>query len=660
MLPGAVAQTLEVVVEPFNARHTLARRLDVAEGEHVSEVARVDVLLARRRRVEVEVAVEVTRRLQDLRDVRRTRLHLPHDLRDVARARLVERENLLLLSAVLGLGERELVGTSRRLVRALPGRGLFARRLKLFGVVQLERERLHLFENLFGRHLLSPPWTVREGARLPWHLVGRRASAAPRRCEKGERLSRTSRTIKRLRTASGVPLSRRRLARAAHLEGLLALEALEVVDEARSGALGKLLGADAHHRLALLVRVNAGLARERADHAELLRRHEVGHRLGERVFRKVARLRARALRLDDLGLALVEFARDAELDGRALQGVVLGLLDAGLVVGGAGADALAGDSVNRDGTGDGDHVANLDDAANRVRPGRRDAVEDVRDRVPLDVLDHVLVAVAVAPALARLDEARVNRLLQSAQGLGERERDDLRARLLPGVLLGGDELLLVCVFRNVCGLLPCHFKLLFVVRERTLLGLDGDRLVFRRRDLRLLVLLPCEARRFTRCSQVSLRGSLAELLGCGLCVGVGRLRRNVLLALRVRGGGSDGRLLGSGLRVLVQNRVLDGEDVLATVARVCGRLLLELEAGAANPAGLVAPDFIARAASPKGRRGDAEAVALAVHKPHRGDPLRALVAHQSFLVENGCHDLKSSVKPQNLFQAAFSAGICAD
>src|SRR5215211_8780958 len=78
------------------------------------------------------------------------------------------------------------------------------------------------------------------------------------------------------------------LAGAAHFEGLLVLQALEVVDEARSGALRQLLGADAHHLLALLVGVNARLARKRADHAELLRRDEVGHRLRERVLRELA------------------------------------------------------------------------------------------------------------------------------------------------------------------------------------------------------------------------------------------------------------------------------------------------------------------------------------------------------------------------------------
>src|SRR5205807_1344425 len=111
---------------------------------------------------------------------------------------------------------------------------------------------------------------------------------------------------------------------------------------------------------------------------------------------------------------------------------------------------------------------------------------------------------------------------------------------------------------------------------------------FRRRGLRLLILLPCEARRFARCSQRSLRGSLAVLLGCGLCVGVGRLRRNnVLSATRVRGGVCHGLLLRSVLRVLVKNCVLDGEDVLAAVARIAGRLLLELKAGGAPRALLV-------------------------------------------------------------------------
>src|SRR5919112_423905 len=227
--------------------------------------------------------------------------------------------------------------------------------------------------------------------------------------------------------------------------------------------------------------------------------------------------RASALALDDFRLALVKLARDAELDGGALQGVVLGLLDAGLVVGVTRADALARDAVDGDGAGDGDHLADLDDAAHGVRPGRGDAVEDVGDRVPLDVLDHVLVAVAVAPALARLDEARVDRLLERAQSLRERERHDRRGRLLL-VLFGGDEVLPLFRLLNLCGCFLRHLQLLrlFVFRERTLRNLGrGDELDLRL-NFRLLVLLPYEARRFARGTQCGLRSSLAELLGCGL------------------------------------------------------------------------------------------------------------------------------------------------
>src|ERR1043165_3045971 len=66
VLARAVAQALEVVVEPVNPLHALARGLRVAKGQNVSEEARVDVLLAPRSRVEVEVAVKVARLLQDL------------------------------------------------------------------------------------------------------------------------------------------------------------------------------------------------------------------------------------------------------------------------------------------------------------------------------------------------------------------------------------------------------------------------------------------------------------------------------------------------------------------------------------------------------------------------------------------------------------------
>src|SRR5215207_2334437 len=101
VLARAVAEALEIVVEPVDALHALARGLDRLERQDVAEEARVDVLLLARRRVKIEVAFEVPGTLQDLRDVRGPRLHTAHDLRDVARAGLVQLKNLFLLAAVL-------------------------------------------------------------------------------------------------------------------------------------------------------------------------------------------------------------------------------------------------------------------------------------------------------------------------------------------------------------------------------------------------------------------------------------------------------------------------------------------------------------------------------------------------------------------------------
>src|SRR5436853_585846 len=133
-----------------------------------------------------------------------------------------------------------------------------------------------------------------------------------------------------------------------------------MVYEARSCALREFISLAAKYVLALLFNVHARLARQCADHAELLRRDEVGHRLGERVAREFA-LRRGSLFLDYLTLALVKLARDAELNGCAFQSIMLGLLDAHLTFGCAGTDAFARDAINRDGGGDGNHVADLRD-----------------------------------------------------------------------------------------------------------------------------------------------------------------------------------------------------------------------------------------------------------------------------------------------------------
>src|SRR5438067_1024541 len=59
MLAGAVAETLKVVVEPINLLHRLARSFHSAKRKHVAEEARINVLLAPCRRVEIEIAIEM-------------------------------------------------------------------------------------------------------------------------------------------------------------------------------------------------------------------------------------------------------------------------------------------------------------------------------------------------------------------------------------------------------------------------------------------------------------------------------------------------------------------------------------------------------------------------------------------------------------------------
>ena len=71
--------------------------------------------------------------------------------------------------------------------------------------------------------------------------------------------------------------------------GLLraALQVLQVVNEGRGGLLRQLFRAAPKHLLALLLDLHVRLAGERADHAELFRRDEVGHGLRQRVARKL-------------------------------------------------------------------------------------------------------------------------------------------------------------------------------------------------------------------------------------------------------------------------------------------------------------------------------------------------------------------------------------
>src|SRR2546421_286493 len=54
-----------------------------------------------------------------------------------------------------------------------------------------------------------------------------------------------------------------------------------------------------------------------------------------------------------------------------------------------------------------------------VLPVGNDAIKNVCDRVPLDILDHVEVSLAVSPALAGFDDCGINLLLECAQRVGE-------------------------------------------------------------------------------------------------------------------------------------------------------------------------------------------------------------------------------------------------
>src|SRR5215813_8703518 len=205
---------------------------------------------------------------------------------------------------------------------------------------------------------------------------------------------------------------------------VLLLEALQVIDKARRRAFGYLFQVALHQRLALLFYVAADFASEVPNHPELFGRHQVAQRFGPRVARDARRYPV--VLFDDVGLAAVKVAGDAEFHGGAFQRVVLGLLDAGLAVGGAGADAFARHAVDGDRRGHRDHIADLREVADGMRPVGRHAVQDVRHRVPFDVFDPMSVPLTISPPLPRLDQLGIYRLSQRAQQVREGQRHDLR------------------------------------------------------------------------------------------------------------------------------------------------------------------------------------------------------------------------------------------
>src|ERR1044071_2835365 len=141
MLTCTITETLEIVVEAVNPMNGFLRRLDCFERQHVAEESGIDVLLARRRGVKIEVARNQSCALQDLRDVAGSGRHLPHNLRDVCHTAFIERDDLLLLGARLFL------------VRSFVRPFLDEPSLRLFRILKLHRQWPRvLFNHLFSRH----------------------------------------------------------------------------------------------------------------------------------------------------------------------------------------------------------------------------------------------------------------------------------------------------------------------------------------------------------------------------------------------------------------------------------------------------------------------------------------------------------------------------
>src|SRR5262249_22060067 len=111
---------------------------------------------------------------------------------------------------------------------------------------------------------------------------------------------------------------------------------------------------------------------------------------------------------DNLRFPFIKIASDAEFDSCSFQRVVLSLLNAHFVMSVSGAYAFPRYAVYRYRDRYGYDVADLLDALNPMHPVRRRIVENVCQRLPLDVIDHLDIAIAVAPAFALLHKLRID------------------------------------------------------------------------------------------------------------------------------------------------------------------------------------------------------------------------------------------------------------
>src|SRR5262245_25201755 len=365
---------------------------------------------------------------------------------------------------------------------------------------------------------------------------------------------------------------------------VLLLEAIQVIDKTRRRAFGYLFQVALHQRLALLFDVTADFAAEVPDHPELFGRHQVAQSLGPRIARYARRYSA--VIFEDVGFAAVKLTGDAEFHGGAFQRVVFGLLDAGLGVGRAGADAFARHTVDGDCGGHRDHVADLRNVADGVRPVGRDAVQNVGHRVPFDVFDPMGVPLTVGPPFTSLDKPGIYRLSQRAQQVREGQRHNLRR-------LRGLRLIRI-------NLLRFGISLGF--------GLTGLRALFsefgRRNPATDCFVLHLEFLLMTpRLLDLGFR-ILQRVFAQGRVFAQERVFAQGRVFARGRPGRcrQDGLLRAFGVRGHIRRqRMFDGQDVLASKSRVARPQPLEIGAGTAHAAAFIAPNFITLL--PPSRRG---------------------------------------------------------
>ena len=82
---------------------------------------------------------------------------------------------------------------------------------------------------------------------------------------------------------------------------------------------------------------------------------------------------------------------------------------------GAGTEAFASHAVNCDSDCDRHQITDLPNILNGVSPIRSRLVQDVRDGMPFDIVDHLHIAVSVTPTFSLFHEVRIYVLPELSQ-----------------------------------------------------------------------------------------------------------------------------------------------------------------------------------------------------------------------------------------------------